>query len=444
MRNWRPRWTLLLILTAALALRLAAGAWWQSRLPAGEKFGFGDSDSYWALGRAIAAGKPYRYGDAQVFRAPGYPLLLAPLFWICGGEPPPALGFAYSAALSTAAVGGLFWLARNLFGSRVALLAAGLAAVYPGAIATGSFVLSEAPFAALMVCQLALWGLAWRGSGRRSVWLSIAAGIVAGLAALVRPSWLLFTPLAIAIGLIASHERRRHWFGGVAMLAASIATMLPWWIRNGRLTGHFVPTTLQVGASLYDGLNPDADGSSNMAFVARFTADERQADAAAIVGGAAPQDTFEYRLDRRMRTAAIAWASSHPARALELAGIKLERTWNIWPNEPGLRAWAIRLAVAAGYLPILLGGVWGAVRFSRRGWPFVLCWLPAAYVALLHVVFVGSIRYREPAMLGLIVLAAGVLGEWLKWAAGAEPPGAGPPRGGRRLTGSWKLRLSRL
>jgi hypothetical protein len=38
-----------------------------------------------------------------------------------------------------------------------------------------------------------------------------------------------------------------------------------------------------------------------------------------------------------------------------------------------------------------------------------LCGLPAIYFTLLHMVFVSSIRYREPAMLGLIVLAAGVL-----------------------------------
>ncbi len=81
----------------------------------------------------------------------------------------------------------------------------------------------------------------------------------------------------------------------------------------------------------------------------------------------------------------------------------------MWPNEPSLRSWPARLGIVSTYVPLLacsLAGVW---RFSRRGWPYVLCWLPAVYLTLLHMVFVSSIRYREPAMLALVVLAAGFI-----------------------------------
>ena len=56
----------------------------------------------------------------------------------------------------------------------------------------------------------------------------------------------------------------------------------------------------------------------------------------------------------------------------------------------------------------------GGVRTLARGCPYWLCWFPAVYFSALQAVFVGSIRYRQPAMLGLIVLAAGVIGGMAK------------------------------
>ena len=95
------------------------------------------------------------------------------------------------------------------------------------------------------------------------------------------------------------------------MLAALCVAMLPWWIRNAYVTGRFVPTTLQIGASLYDGLSPSATGASDMEFVPTFVAQERQRDVWATEGGGA---LFEVRLDRRMRDESVTWAADNPAR----------------------------------------------------------------------------------------------------------------------------------
>jgi hypothetical protein len=110
---------------------------------------------------------------------------------------------------------------------------------------------------------------------------------------------------------------------------------------------------------------------------------------------------------------------------VQLAFIKLARIWNIWPNEPAFRAWPARVMVVGSYAPLLLGGVFGAWRFTARGWPYMVCWLPAIYFSLLHMIFVGSLRYREPAMIGLIVLAAGA---WttMEWKPEAGRPHPGP------------------
>ena len=64
-------------------------------------------------------------------------------------------------------------------------------------------ILSEAPFCPLLLLQLVLWILAWNASSpARKTFLGFSAGIAAGAATLMRPSWLLFTPFALGIGMI--------------------------------------------------------------------------------------------------------------------------------------------------------------------------------------------------------------------------------------------------
>jgi hypothetical protein len=121
--------------------------------------------------------------------------------------------------------------------------------------------------------------------------------------------------------------------------------------------------------------------------------------------------TFEERLDRRLRDASISWSKENPGRVVELAAIKFVRMWSPLPNAAEFQNWFFRLAVLFGYTPLMIGGIWGAIRYFRRGWPYMLCIAPAIYLTLLHLIFVSSIRYREPAMLSLAVLAAGVICE---------------------------------
>jgi 4-amino-4-deoxy-L-arabinose transferase-like glycosyltransferase len=393
-----------ILLLVAIALRLSL-AWWLDHQLQG-RFAFGDSESYWALARCIAHGEPFQFGsaDARIFRTPGYPSILATVFLLAGDEPSPMWGRALGAGLGALAVLGVWWLAGRLFGPRAGLLAGAVAACYPGAVVTSLLVLSEAPFSPFMLAQLGLWIEAWRSpSRRRAGLLAFAAGLAAGAATLMRPSWLLFTPFALLIGVLAPRQRPRHLGLGLVMVIGLCVAMAPWWIRNAQITGHFVPTTLQLGASLYDGLNPAANGASNMEFVPGFN----ESRAKRFSAGEGAGETFEYYLDRQYRDAAVAWACSHPGRAVQLAGIKFCRLWNVWPNEPRFSGWPVRLAMLGTYVPVMLLALLGIARTIRCGWPYVLCWLPAVYLTVLHVIFVSSIRYREPAMLALIVLAAG-------------------------------------
>ncbi|MFV2068458.1 MAG: ArnT family glycosyltransferase [Pirellulales bacterium] len=393
----------------AFAVRLGVGIWWQAHLPSGVRFGFGDSESYWCLGEAIADGEPYEYrgAEARIFRAPGYPFLLAALFRLCG--PSVLAARAASAACGALAVGGLYWLGQRLFDRTAARFAAACAALYPGQVLLGALVLSEAPFSAVMLLEFACWVEAWRSKSRcRAIGFYLATGVAAGLATLIRPSWFLFTPFALAAGVVVARRHRRHLMAAPIALAAFAVVMLPWWIRNARLTGRFVPTTLTVGASLYDGLNQQATGASNMGPVTARWAELRRELASQT---ATTPVSLELKVDQALRHEAIDWARQHPWSAGRLALIKLVRMWNLWPNDAQFRRWPLRLAVALTYGPLLVLGLVGSWRFRHLGWPIVLCLLPAIYFSLLHMVFVSSLRYRQPALLLLALPAAALLAQ---------------------------------
>ena len=133
-------------------------------------------------------------------------------------------------------------------------------------------------------------------------------------------------------------------------------------------------------------------------------------------------DGFEVRLDQRLRSAAVTWASSNPGTVLRLMGRKFIRMWNVWPNADGFRSPEVRWIVCLGYVPLMVLGIAGLWRWRRVGWPVVLGVLPALYYTGLHMVFVSSIRYRQPAMLVLLVIAAAMFASWIERAGPLRVP----------------------
>lgn len=413
------------IVLAALGLRVAAATVWQQQATKSSMvFRLGDSHSYWTLAEQIAHGRPYQYGspDASIFRAPLFPLFLSPFTLIQGATlngsgpevgglentPDPRAVFAARLGcclLGTSAVALLMLLATRVGGDCAGLACGALAAIHPGAIGMSIVILSEALFLPLMVLHLWFWLRAWESADRRTVRYSCWAGVCAGLAILARPSWLLFLPFLLGLGCLFGRNRRRHLVIGIVSLLTLSLTMSPWWIRNALLTGRFVPTSLQVGLSLYDGWHSGATGASDegMVFSQAIQRAQRQAD---LENSGPTASTFEYRVDQRAKSEALRWAASNPSHVVLLAWKKFLRTWSLWPDGGEVGSTLSRMVITLGSFGILLLAVAASVLAIRPfSWSAAICWMPCLYFTLLHMVFVGSIRYREPGVFVLCALA---------------------------------------
>ena len=377
-----------------LALRLAAAA--AVAIVVSRRGGlclFPDAEIYWQLGRAIREGRPFAVDQWGVshytLRTPGYPLFLAACQRLFAGRTfPIRLIQACLGVLAAGMVGRLADRARPGRGAT----AAALAAVDPWAVGISAVLLSEAVFLPLMVANL--WGLAtlWRapgqgGSGR----IGMVTGIAAGAAILVKPSWALFPPAALAAWVVLARGRRREAARGAAAVGLGmVVAMAPWWARNARIYGRFVPTATWLGASLYDGLRPGATGASAMEFL----------DAPDV------RALGEREQDAALRDRAIRFARAHPAEALRLAAIKAARYWSPWPNAGEFRVPWLNRAAACATLPLyalMLIGAWDCRRDPRA---LILLAGPILYFAAIHMVFVSSVRYRIPGELPAMGLAA--------------------------------------
>ncbi len=414
--------SLALVLQVALGLRmLAADAvdLYVHRGGSARLCLFPDTEIYWGLARAIRMGEPYEYvewSDIPHFalRTPGYPLFLAAVQAVFGTRTlavrlvQAVLGtlsvyLVYRLTLQLAHSSGLAPAGEPSWSRRwtAPLVAAALAAINPYYLFMSALILSEAVFVPLMLA--ALWGLAvlWVEPGRaaavtgkNAALVALASGGAAGLAILVRPSWALFVPAILLIWVMANARDRiaLAWSArGALIFALGLAVVMsPWWVRNARIYGRFVPTALWLGASLYDGLNPRATGASDMSFL-----DDREIW---------PRD--EQDQDAELTRRAVAFAREQPAQALSLALVKLGRFWSPWPNAEGFRTIALALGGAVVELPVfalMLLGAWDR-RGDPRSWALLAG--PVLYFCALHLVFASSMRYRLPGEMPALGLAA--------------------------------------
>lgn len=405
------RFWLWLILVAALSLRVGAALtlqWLLDHRWHREYLIEGDAEGYWMLGRAIAQGEDYAIytPPRQVLRMPGFPALLA-LSMSLFGESFLAARLLL-AFVGAAACGFVYWLGKEIVNPTIGLMAAAWAAASPTMIGFTPILLSETLFAATLGAALVVFAKVLPTLLRSAVdvplsgrdrGLAVLAGGTSGLATLVRPSWLLALPLAYGLLLILSRRRWAVMQSGLLAAAGLLVVLLPWGIRNHRATGHFVLTTLWAGPSLYDGLNPQADGDSNMAFYDRDN----------LLG----RGLSEYEVDRHYRRLAWRFAAENPGRAAELAIAKLARYWKPWPNAAQFSGWGPKLAVLVFFTPLLLCALYGG-WIARKDWRLLMLSAgPLLYFSLLHTLFVSSLRYRLPAEYPLLVLAAvGLRGGW--------------------------------
>lgn len=341
---------------------------------------FGDARLYVETGRALAT---TGFMSSPIYM-PLYPLWT----WVWGG----AWGVKLGDILASTITIWLIWrLASHLLEDRrAAVLAAGIAAVYPHFLFYAVSGLTETLFTCLL---LAAFLCLYRGQFARGSALLV-------LTILVRPTLDLLAPILVAVFALSIHRAPAKAIAyRVAQYACIyLALMTPWWVDNYLHYGTFVRLDLGDGIVFYSGNNPE-NRSGGGVFGDEKGSDFDPAPFAAITDPVARNAALEH--------AAWDFIKHNPGRFAELAGIKFLRFWRLWPyageyEKPwiiaaSLLSYGVLLVAAALYL--------GAAK--RRN--FVLLTpvlLLVGYLTVVHMATIGSIRYRFPLEPFIVVVGS--------------------------------------
>lgn len=366
------------ILLTALGLRLYLASF------AGLPHLTSDSQTYIEMGDAILDGKP------MSFFPNGFPLLLAAIAHMTGDADPQPAWLVMNALMSTGIVAAVYLTARRWVEPVLALTAAGIIAVWPTQLYFTSQLLSDIPstFFLTFGTYLAL--------RRRPV----SAGLLLGIATLVRDSLLPAVLLLAAAGM-ADRDRRRDM--ATLLIAIAVAQAFDWSLQMLGVT-----------------LPPSHVGLNLLLAITSMSTD---------VMPSAPPGVTPDQIAHPWATY-LGFAFEHPATFLAQRLASLYELWGPWPNAGGAGAprGTLARAIIGLRFPLLLVALCGLWIGRRRAETWMVA-APLVTVTALHIAFFSSSpRFTIPMEPGAFVLGAFAVQGLVTGARKSARPPAPPTR----------------
>jgi len=383
----------------------------------------GDGLEFDGLARALADGRGYvapivlpgHAAVATAHKPPLYPMALA-LVSVFGGRSVGAHQVA-SGVIGAAAVVVIALLAYRIAGRRAALLAAVIGAAYPVFVAMDASLRSESLYVLLIALALLAAHYAWE---RPTPVRLVLLGAAIALAALTRSEGLALLALLAVPAIWRSRAPRRGWRFAL-VCAACVLVLAPWLIRCWIVFGQPVLISTNYG---------DLIAGSNCA--------------AAYAGPLQGEWVFscvlgehggnEAQIADRLRARGLRYAGDHASRLPAVIAARALRPWGLYSPAGEVQLHAIGEGRDKTFSWIGLIACWGLMALAvvgfvilrRRRAPLFILIAPFVLVLLVSITSYGSLRFRAPADVALVVV--GAVGLDALWPRGDRPEGAGNHR----------------
>jgi 4-amino-4-deoxy-L-arabinose transferase-like glycosyltransferase len=305
-----------------------------------------------------------------------------------------------SVLLGTFAVFLIGLLGRRLAGPRAGILAALIAAVYVNIWINDAHVLSETMAIAVVAATLLA---VYRYLDRPSVLNIVLVGAGIGLLMLTRGELMLALPLLVPyVALKVSASWKQALKHCVALVAVSAVVVAPWLIRNRIEFAEPVTVTTSAGRLL---------SYANC----EFTYSGRTAGSWWLpCSGESPNSGDESVDDLVFRGRATAYIRSHLTEVPRVVAIRVLRQWGLYnPFQQvgedavvGGRERPLGDVALLQFYVLAVMSVFGAIELGKRKvplWPLISMVVLVTITAALSY---GVTRFRTPAEVALVVLAA--------------------------------------
>jgi 4-amino-4-deoxy-L-arabinose transferase-like glycosyltransferase len=365
-------------------------------------------DGYTDIAENLIRGNGYIRSEAlgpELQRPPAYPLLNYLVFLVTGVNDRAMVVFQ-------CLVGGLdallvLWIGNLLISRRVAYLSAAVFAVFPVQIFYTTLLAREAldlPLTAGLAA--ALWSALSSRSRRRSLAFALLAGALAGLASLTNAMWVLLGGSWCLLTAWLLRTRVRPASAVLALLVVTQAAfILPWTLRNYRVTGRVVPISTSGGLTLWQGTFL-MDYPWNSPYEHGQQVKQCLQAAQRIIDRGALNPTPEE--DAVFRRLALENIRNHPGRWVRALARNSLRIWYYNARRSRIPF------ILAMQLPFLLAAAWGLVllwRASRVTALFLV--FPVLYNVVLHMPFVAIVRYSTSSTPFLAIFIGFLIARWI-------------------------------
>jgi 4-amino-4-deoxy-L-arabinose transferase-like glycosyltransferase len=399
----------LLLFLGALLVNLTAAILLRSHATIGTIDG--DEQEYWGLAGGLLDNGIHSIPARRTFP---FPLAIAGLRRVVGDNYL-LVQMALSAVISMSPV-LLYWIVnRRLANEQIARLSALIAVVWPPYVRYGATIYSDSlGLIAFLIFLLAFplpTAIDARGMIRWRQWC--IAGAMLGICILVKPLYLLYAPIAFLLALYSERQLHGRALAGVLLTLGCLVVVLPWSAYLSNREGQLILVSANDGETLAGGLNPallamkgnehsiGTDGRETWIGPGKWL----RANETGYLSASDLQLPYTQQsklLSQRSR----AWIAAHPSDVAYLSLRKILYMWGLYPFWNGVSQTVL------GTFPLLLL-VPAAVVALRRHWHvasnLALFWTLPIFSTTVAVMSWGSWRFRMPADIGIIVLAASLL-----------------------------------